>query len=87
VDCHSKIGWMVNMESLTRRKVMTSATTIAVVTVVAVIITKIIGAIVVAAFLAGAGTALVVVFLILAGLLTKSTNGKNEMVSRETKGE
>ncbi len=64
------------MPDLTRRKVITAATTIAIVTIAAVIITKIIGAIVVAAFFAGVGTALVVVFLILAGLLTKPTDGK-----------
>jgi hypothetical protein len=66
----------VNMQNPARRKVMAIATTIAVVTIAAVIITKIIGAIVIAAFLAGVGTALVVVFLILAGLLTKPTDGK-----------
>jgi len=61
---------------MTRRKLMTAATTIAVLTMAATIITKMIGAIVVAAFFAGVGTALVVVFLILAGLLTKPTDGK-----------
>jgi hypothetical protein len=66
----------VNMQNPAHRKVMAIATTIAVVTIAAVIITKIIGAIVIAAFLAGVGTALVVVFLILAGLLTKPTDGK-----------
>ena len=55
---------------------MAIATTIAVVTIATVNITKIIGAIVIAAFLAGVGTTLVVVFLILAGLLTKPTDGK-----------
>ena len=55
---------------------MTIATTIAVVTIAAVIITKIIGAIVVTAFFAGVGTALVVVLLILAGLLSRPSDGK-----------
>ncbi len=64
------------MENLTRRKVITAATTIAVLTMAAIIIAKIIGAIVIAAFFAGVGTALVVVFLILAGLLSKPTGGK-----------
>ncbi len=59
------------MESPSRRKVVTVATTIAVITIAAVIFTKIMGAIMVAAFFAGVGTALVVVLLILAGLLTK----------------
>jgi hypothetical protein len=64
------------MENMTRRKLMTAATTIAFLTIAAIIITKLIGAIVIAAFFAGVGTALVVVFLILAGLLTKPTDGK-----------
>jgi hypothetical protein len=67
---------MVNMENWTRRKVMTTATTIAVVTIAAVVIAKTIGAIVVGAFLAGAGTALTIGFLIVAGLLIKPPQGK-----------
>jgi len=55
---------------------MTAATTMAVLTIGAIIITKIIGAIMVAAFFAGVGTALVVVLLILAGWLTGPTGGK-----------
>ena len=64
------------MENWTRRKVMTTATTIAVVTIAAVVIAKTIGAIVVGAFLAGAGTALVIGFLIAASLLIKPTDKK-----------
>ncbi|HUI87125.1 MAG TPA: hypothetical protein VLX61_00240 [Anaerolineales bacterium] len=64
------------MKNLTRRKLMTAATTMAVLTIGAIIITKIIGAIMVAAFFAGVGTALVVVLLILAGWLTGPTGGK-----------
>ena len=62
------------MENWSRRKLMTTATTIAVVTIVVVIMTKIIGGIVVAAFLAGVGVALTVAVLIVASLLSKPTN-------------
>jgi len=64
------------MEILTRRKMMSIATTIAVVTITAVIVTKIIGELVVAAFLAGAGTALTIGFLIVASLFVKPPDGK-----------
>ena len=55
---------------------MSIATTIAVVTITAVIVTKIIGELVVAAFLAGAGTALTIGFLIVASLFVKPPDGK-----------
>ena len=64
------------MENLTRRKVITTATTIAIITVAAVMFTKLIGAIVVAAFLAGVGVTLVIALVILAGILTKSSERK-----------
>ena len=64
------------MENLSRRKMITIATTIAIVTIAAVIITKFIGASVVAAFFAGVGTALTIGFLILASLFIKPTDGK-----------
>ena len=58
------------MKNLTRRKMITTATTIAIITVVAVMVTKFIGAIVMAAFLAGVGVTLVIGLVILAGILT-----------------
>ena len=64
------------MENLSRRKMTTIATTIAVVTIAAVIVTKIIGVLAVAAFLAGAGTALTIGFLIVASLFVKPPDGK-----------
>jgi len=64
------------MENLTRRKVITVATTIAIVTIAIVMVTKLIGAFVVAAFLAGVGVTLVVGLVILAGILTKSSERK-----------
>ncbi|HUH96191.1 MAG TPA: hypothetical protein VLZ89_02460 [Anaerolineales bacterium] len=61
------------MKNLTRRKMMTITTTIALVTIAAVILTKLIGALVVAAFLAGAGTAIVIIFVILADVWLRRT--------------
>jgi len=61
---------------MTRRKLMTAATTIAILTIAATIITKMIGAIVVAAFFAGVGVTLTLVVWILANLLTKPTDRK-----------
>ena len=64
------------MKNLTRRKMITTATTIAIITIVAVMVTKLIGAIVMAAFLAGVGVTLVIGLVILAGILTKSSERK-----------
>jgi hypothetical protein len=65
------------MENLTRRKVMTTATTIAIVTIVAVIIAKTIGALIIGAFLAGAGTALTIGFVVLANIWIRQA-GRNK---------
>jgi hypothetical protein len=64
------------VENLTRRKVITAATTIAIVTIAVVMVTKLIGAIVIASFLAGAGVTLVVGLVILAGVLTNPAGRK-----------
>jgi len=64
------------MKNLTRRKMITTATTIAIITVVAVMVTKFIGAIVMAAFLAGVGVTLVIGLVILAGILTDHAGRK-----------
>ena len=64
------------MENLTRRKVITAATTIAIVTIAVVMVTKLIGAFVVAAFFAGVGVALVLGLVILAGVLTDPAGRK-----------
>ena len=64
------------MKNLTRRKMITTATTIAIITVVAVMVTKFIGAIVMAAFLAGVGVTLVIGLVILAGILTDRAGRK-----------
>ena len=64
------------MVNLTRRKVITAATTIALVTIAVVMVTKLIGAFVVAAFFAGVGVTLVVGLVVLAGILTKSSERK-----------
>ncbi len=58
------------MENLTRRKVITAASTIAILTIAVVMVTKLIGAIVMASFLAGVGVTLVIGLVILAGVLT-----------------
>jgi hypothetical protein len=59
------------MENLTRRKMMTTATTIAIITIAAVMLAKMIGAIIVGAFLAGAGTAITIGFVIIANILIR----------------
>ncbi|MGA7192196.1 MAG: hypothetical protein WBW94_01105 [Anaerolineales bacterium] len=64
------------MENLTRRKVIAAATTIAIVTIAVVMVTKLIGAFVVAAFFAGVGVTLVIGLVVLAGVLTKSSERK-----------
>ena len=64
------------MENLTRRKVITVATTIAIVTIAAVMITKFIGAMIVASFLAGVGVTLVIGLGILAAILTNPSKPK-----------
>jgi hypothetical protein len=64
------------VENLTRRKVITAATAIAIVTIAIVMITKLIGAFVVTAFLAGVGVTLVIGLVVLAGILTKSSERK-----------
>jgi hypothetical protein len=64
------------MENLTRRKVITTASTIAIVTIAVVMVTKLIGAFVVAAFFAGVGVTLVIGLVVLAGILTKSSERK-----------
>jgi hypothetical protein len=64
------------MENLTRRKVITTATTIAIITIAAVVIAKTIGAIIIGAFLAGAGTAITIGFLILANTWIKQSGRK-----------
>ena len=66
----------VTMQNLTRRKMMTLAATLAVLTIALVILAKIIGAIVVAAFFAGVGVSLTLVVWILANLLAKPTDRK-----------
>ena len=64
------------MENLTRRKVITTAITSAIVTMALVIITKLVGAIVVAAFFAGVGAMLVIGLVILASILTDPSKPK-----------
>ena len=64
------------MENLTRRKVMTTATTIAIVTIAAVVIAKTIGAIIIGAFLAGAGTALTIGLVIVANIWMRQSERK-----------
>jgi hypothetical protein len=56
------------MKNLTRRKMMTTATTIAILTIAAVMFAKMIGAIIVGAFLAGAGTAITIGLVIIANI-------------------
>ena len=64
------------MENLTRRKMITTATTIAIVTLAVVLVTKVIGAIAVAAFFAGVGITLVIGLVILAGILNDPSGRK-----------
>ena len=64
------------MENLTRRKVIATATTIALVTLAVVMITKFIGAIAVAAFFAGVGVTLVIGLGILASILADPSKPK-----------
>ena len=64
------------MGNLTRRKVITAATTIAIVTIAAVMVTKLIGAIVIAAFLAGVGVTLVIGLVIVASILSDPAEPK-----------
>ena len=66
----------MTVENLTRRKVITTATTVAIVTIAASMITKFIGAIVVAAFVAGVGVTLVIVLGILASILKDPSKPK-----------
>ncbi len=66
----------VKMQNLTRRKVITAATKVAIVATAAVMVTKLIGAIVVASFLAGVGVTLVIGLVILAGVLTDPSGRK-----------
>lgn len=56
------------MRNLTRRKMLTTATTIAILTIAAVMLSKMIGAIIIGAFLAGAGTVITIGFVIFANI-------------------
>ena len=64
------------MENLTRRKELAVASAIALVTTAAVIVAKSVGAVIVASFLAGAGTAITVGYVIIANRMLKQAGRK-----------